>query len=162
MLTFKEFCNERVIAAANGLIFHNKDGNHFDDRFKQRVHDDFSFDDLKTMLRDASVQIKTLGKGSSVLIYSKSFNRGIVLTSNKDKNWNLVTILPKGKDFAKPNTAKILVESYNALGEDVYVYLTDILETTEHDLDLINIEDISMVYIDGQIWDCTATIININ
>ena len=32
--------------------------------------------------------------------------------------------------------------------------LTDILETKEHDLELINI--------DGQIWDCTATIININ
>ena len=161
MKSFGEFLEERVVYSVDGLTFHNKDGSHFDQRFQQRVGNDFTNEDLKTILKRSSPELSSLSSGDSVLIYSSSYNRGIILTSNKQNHWNLVTILPKGAQFAKPNTKKILVESFEEMGKDVYEYLTSLITETDLDLELVNLGSVDLVYVNGSIWDFTAKILKI-
>lgn len=69
---------------------------------------------------------------NNYLVYSKSLNQGMILSYTPAyKNIRIVTVLPKGKQFAKPNTKKVIIEAvdnkvYKSFPKCVIEYLISI------------------------------------
>lgn len=74
-------------------------------------------DDWKAMHRRAVWAIKDgKHKRGDFIVFSKSFDRGYVLTvDNKKRQIRIITVLPKGRKNPKPGTDLLMVESVNDL-----------------------------------------------
>lgn len=73
---------------------------------------DLTPDDWKKILERAIKAVRVDKKEAEYLIYSKEFDQGVVVNHIPNARLlTVVTILPKGKGFAKDGTKKVLVES---------------------------------------------------
>lgn len=119
MKTFKQFLDENILDDVldlgskflyfwkNRWVINTKHGF---ERIMKRSK--LTKDELKTLFRNAIKKLSKIGAsaGDNILFFSKSLKQGFVSAVDDKGNLRLITFLPRGKDFPKPGTEKVVVE----------------------------------------------------
>jgi hypothetical protein len=107
MKTFKQFISEEHINV-DGVDFDL--GMHFLDRIKERSElTRAELNELIKKIREKLSKIKPMGE---FLFYSRKLKQGIIAAWDSFKQkLKMITFLPRGKEFPKPGTEKIVMEN---------------------------------------------------
>lgn len=109
MITFQEYLTE-VKTRSRIRDWVVQLSKHAVERINQR-REDLSQQDWKTVYREIVNKVEENNLSGEILFYSKKFKQGLVVAVNAVKNMiKVITTLPKGKQFAKPGTEKVIVE----------------------------------------------------
>lgn len=93
---------------------------HFEDRMKERGSD-FNMDNLKSMIGKIKTKLTELPAKGEFLFFSRKYKQGVIGIWDAWKaKLNLITFLPKGKDYPKEGTDKIVVED---IGEYQIIFI---------------------------------------
>jgi len=162
--------------------FTEKDGvkvfnsNHSIERIAER-HPELSLDDLKTIFKRGISAIIDKESSNQYLIFSKSYNIGFVVDFRKQKNSKdkknhmfIITVLPKGKQQAKPGTIKLLVENHDEsfLSLELSTYLSQFIpsdklnESEDYSYDAIRIvDDFEVILCEGKIYNLNVDFVEV-
>lgn len=107
MKTFKQYINESSITF-DGVEFDF--GMHFLDRIKER--NILTIEQLEALIKRIRKKLADLDPKGEFLFYSHELKQGVVAAWDAFKHkMKFITFLPKGKEFPKPGTEKVYVES---------------------------------------------------
>ncbi len=83
---------------------------HFFDRIRERGQ--FTPDEIELFLKKIASKVKDIPGKKEFLFFSKRMKQGLIAAwDSVKKKLKLITFLPRGKDFAKPGTEKVVIES---------------------------------------------------
>jgi hypothetical protein len=106
-MRFKEYIQENVITL-DGVEFDL--GVHFLERLKERS--ELTKEQIDHFLHKIREHLAEIGIEGEFLFYSRKLKQGIVAVWDAFKSKiKMITFLPRGKDFPKPGTDKVVVES---------------------------------------------------
>lgn len=105
-MKFKTFIEENTITI-NGVDFDL--GNHFLERLK--VRSQLTKDEINDFLSKITKRLSQIGTQGEFLFYSNKLKQGVIAAWDAFKStMKLITFLPRGREFPKPGTEKVIVE----------------------------------------------------
>lgn len=105
---FKQYILENIVTF-DGVDFDF--GTHFIDRIKERNL--LSIEQLESLIKRIREKLAELDPKGEFLFYSRELKQGVIAAWDAFKHHiKFITFLPKGKEFPKPGTEKIYVESH--------------------------------------------------
>ena len=117
MKSFKQFINEEHMNV-DGVDFDL--GLHFTDRLKERSQ--LSIDEIKQLMSSIREKLASIRPMGEFLFYSRKLKQGVIAAWDSFKQkLKMITFLPRNKEYPKPGTQKVYVESLETEYEIVYV-----------------------------------------
>lgn len=157
------------------------DTNHAYSRYETRFADLSTKKEALSVLKDAMRQMidrEDIYGDAYILVFSKKLNQGFIVVFNKDRikslddgkrHFFLVTVLPQGKQHARSDTKKLIIESFveKRYSSKFLNYINDIINIEDLNENTSTSEifiykannDLSLFFVDNKLYDTSCIVL---